>query len=288
MANEEHVNLILYEGVRNWNRWRKKNRNIVPDLSEADLSNSEIWKADLTGANLSKARLRYTDLNNSDLSNAELWKADLTGAYLWKADLTEAYLWKTNLREANLSEANLTRTQALGTNFEEANLTGACLEDWNINGETNIDRVICDYVYLKENQQERCPNSGNFSLGEFTKLFQRTFKTAELVFRKGIDWRAFLSTFQKLQVELNSNELFIQSLENKNDGVLLLQLNIPANANQEAVEEYFRKEYQLELQMVNEEYRVKLDANDDQLAIYRQQSIDLMEIITIVANALAL
>ncbi|MDJ0712704.1 MAG: pentapeptide repeat-containing protein [Prochloraceae cyanobacterium] len=288
MANAEHVNILLRKGIRDWNKWRKKYRNIIPDLSEADLSNSEIWKADLTGVNLTKARLRYTDLNNSDLSNAELWQADLTGAYLWKASLQDAYLSSANLTKANLRETSLVRAQALGTNFEGATLTGACIEDWNINGETNLKDLICDFVYLKDKEQERCPTEGNFSPGEFAKLFERTSKTVDLVFRNGIDWRAFLSSFQKLQVELNSNELLIQALENKNDGALLIKLNIPTNANQEAVEQYIKKEYQLELQMVNQEYREKLNAKDEQLAIYRQQSMDLMEIATIVANALAL
>ncbi|MGF1486020.1 MAG: pentapeptide repeat-containing protein [Prochloraceae cyanobacterium] len=286
MANEEHFNQ-LRKGIRNWNKWRKKHRDITPDLSEVDLTGMEIWQVDFTGVNLSKSRLRFADLNNSDLSDAELWKADLKGAYLWKADLTNAYLWKANLEEANLQEANLNGIQALGANFEKANLTGASIEDWNISGDTNLKNVVCDFVYLKDKQQERCPSSGNFSPGEFTKLFEKSIKTVELVFRNGIDWQAFLTSFQKLQMEVNSNELFIRALENKNDGALMIRLNIPLNTNDEAVENFMRKEYHLALQMNNEEYRMK-GAKEDQLAIYRQQSIDLIEITTIVANALAL
>ncbi len=286
MANEEHLNQ-LRKGIRNWNKWRKKNRDITPDLSEVDLTGMEIWQVDFAGANLSKSRLRFADLNNSDLSNCELWKADLKGAYLWKADLTNAYLWRTNLEEANLQEANLNGVQALGANFEKANLTGASIEDWNISGDTNLKNIICDFVYLKDKQQERCPSSGNFSPGEFSKLFEKSVKTIELIFRNGIEWQAFLASYQKLQMEVNSNELFIQALENKNDGALLIRLNIPLNANEEAVEEFMRREYNLALQMVDQEYRMK-GAKQDQLAIYRQQSIDLIEITTIVANALAL
>ena len=286
MANEEHFNQ-LRQGIRNWNKWRKKYREITPDLSEVDLTGMEIWQVDFAGVNLSKARLRFADLNNSDLSNAELWKADLKGAYLWKADLTNAYLWKANLEETNLQEANLNGVQALGANFEKANLTGASIEDWNISGDTNLKNVVCDFVYLKDKQQERCPSSGNFSPGEFTKLFEKSIKTVELVFRNGIDWQAFLTSFQKLQIEVNSNELFIRALENKNDGALLIRLNIPLNTNDEAVEGFMRKEYNLALQMNNEEYRMK-GAKEEQLAIYRQQSINLIEITTIVANALAL
>jgi len=37
MANPEHVE-ILKQGVNVWNEWREENREIRPDLREADLS----------------------------------------------------------------------------------------------------------------------------------------------------------------------------------------------------------------------------------------------------------
>jgi len=37
MANEEHLK-ILRQGVEAWNKWRKANPNIQPDLGRADLS----------------------------------------------------------------------------------------------------------------------------------------------------------------------------------------------------------------------------------------------------------
>ena len=36
MANDEHV-ALLKQGVAGWNGWREKNRDILPDLSGADL-----------------------------------------------------------------------------------------------------------------------------------------------------------------------------------------------------------------------------------------------------------
>jgi uncharacterized protein YjbI with pentapeptide repeats len=287
MANEEHL-YILQQGIKNWNNWRKKHREISPDLSEADLSNTEIWKADLRGVNFSKAKLCYADLNNSNLSYAQLWGADLRGAYLWKAELRGAYLGRADLREANLSGAILTKVQALASNFEKANLTGACIEEWNINSETIMDGVICDYVYLKEKPLERFPSTGNLAAGEFTKLFQKTQQIIDLVFIGGIDWRAFVVSFQKLQSETNLNEIFIQGIENKRDGALIIKLNIPGSVNKEEMENYFKREYDIALKLINEEYRIKLDAKEEQLAIYRQQSMDLIEITTILANTLSL
>ena len=48
MANDEHV-AILKQGVAAWNAWRRKNRDVRPDLQGADLSKSEYYK-DLTEA----------------------------------------------------------------------------------------------------------------------------------------------------------------------------------------------------------------------------------------------
>ena len=50
MANEEPLK-ILKQGVEAWNKWREKNPQITPDLSKANL-----YKADLTGANLNGAQ----------------------------------------------------------------------------------------------------------------------------------------------------------------------------------------------------------------------------------------
>ncbi|MDF5725084.1 MAG: pentapeptide repeat-containing protein [Rhizonema sp. PD38] len=84
-------------------------------------------------------------------------------------------LSNANFKGANLSGAVLVATQALGTNFSEATFTGACLEDWSINSATQINDVICDYIYRCQDEQERRPSdiNKNFVQGEFIKLFQK-------------------------------------------------------------------------------------------------------------------
>ncbi|PHM05674.1 hypothetical protein [Nostoc sp. 'Peltigera malacea cyanobiont' DB3992] len=67
--------------------------------------------------------------------------------------------------------------------------------------QTNFTDVICDYIYLRQEQQERRPSSGNFSYGEFAQLFQKSLETLDLIFRNGIDWDAFAYSFKKLEVE---------------------------------------------------------------------------------------
>lgn len=182
------------------------------NLSGADLTGAYLTRANLRMANLSEANLERVDLSGGDLrmanlrmtnlSEAILAEADISGAYLSfanlrmaslsAANLSEANLKMTylgganltqaNLRMANLSGANLEQTQAINTNFRQAIFTGSCLENWQINRATNLDGVICDFVYLRHPQQERLPSSGNFANGEFTKLFQNVLDAADSKF----------------------------------------------------------------------------------------------------------
>jgi trans-aconitate methyltransferase len=113
MANEEHL-VVLKQGVEIWNEWRKKNPEIIPDLS---------------GAILKDADLRNVDLRYADLSQTNLIEANMSGQNISRQ----------SFKQANLSQADLSRVEALETDFRGANLTGACIEDWHINNETKLD-----------------------------------------------------------------------------------------------------------------------------------------------------
>ena len=205
MANEEHL-ALLRQGVDVWNEWRQNHNNyeIVADLTGANLSGliiigADLGRANLMGANLIGANLTQANLRMANLSETNLTEADITGAYLSLANLRMAYLSGANLSEtnlkmtylggailtdanlkmANLNGANLEGTQALNTNFKQAIFTGSCLENWQINKATNLNDVICDYVYLRHHQQERCPSNRNFATGEFTKLFHTALDTVD-------------------------------------------------------------------------------------------------------------
>ena len=94
----DHLNLLLKEGVEGWNKFRRTNPEIQPDLRRADLSGYEFIRI---------------DLNHADLSNA-----DLSDAYLLRADFTEANLNGVNLTEVDLdlpSVVGPTCKRVLGT-----------------------------------------------------------------------------------------------------------------------------------------------------------------------------
>ena len=187
MANQEQLRTLKKEGVEVWNLWRK----VHPD------ENIELEGADLDTAYFSNAYLNYAYLNYGYLRGANLTRADLTGA---------------KLVGANLTGANLIGVQALQTNFDGATLTGASIKDWNINSKTNLQNVICDYIYFKQDQQERrlYDPKKNFEPGEFTKLFKIARKTVDLVFLDGIDWKAFLlslnSDFSQINLKAQSRD----------------------------------------------------------------------------------
>ena len=183
MANPEHL-AILKQGGEGWNEWREENQDVIPDLREADLSmanlrGANLFGADLREANLSGANLFGAILCGAILSEADLKKADLIGADLWGADLSEA-----NISEADLTNADLLHSQVMATNFHNAILTGACVKDWWINSRTNLDGVICEYVYLDHKKTERRPINGNFSPGEFASLYKKIIETTDLILRK--------------------------------------------------------------------------------------------------------
>lgn len=71
MANQEQLTL-LKTSITEWNKWRKAQVHILPDLSKADLKGVNLKGADLTLTNL-----READLSEADLSEANVSKSSI-------------------------------------------------------------------------------------------------------------------------------------------------------------------------------------------------------------------
>ena len=86
-------------------------------------------RADLDGANLTRANLYGADLDGANLTRANLTRANLDGANLTRANLTRANLTRANLYGANLTRANLDGAEPYGANLDGANLGDTKLID---------------------------------------------------------------------------------------------------------------------------------------------------------------
>ena len=235
-------------------------------LGYANFSGANLSEADFSQADLFEAKFNQANLENSDFTEAKLIRTNLSGldfstTKLEKVDFSGSDLSGLNLSGLNLSKTNLSKIQALNTTFKNTILTGACIEDWNINSDTNFDNVICDYIYLKQNKQERRPSdpNRNFEPGEFAKLVQKSVETVDLIFNNGIDWKVFLSSYKDIQVEYGEQNISIQAIEQKSDGAFVIRLSVLPNVDKANTEESF---WQI--------YKPMLQAKDEQIALYGQ------------------
>ena len=90
-------------------------------------SDADLRAADLRYANLSDADLSYTNLRDANLRYADLRYANLSDADLSDTNLSYANLRYANLRNANLRNANLSDTNLSYANLRYANLSDAKL-----------------------------------------------------------------------------------------------------------------------------------------------------------------
>ncbi|AFY37592.1 pentapeptide repeat protein [[Leptolyngbya] sp. PCC 7376] len=279
------------------------------NLYGAYLYGAYLYGANLYGANLSKADLSEADLSEADLSEADLSEADLSGVSLSEADLSGVNLSGVNLSGVNLSGVNLSGVNLsgaklchtlcklstlVGASLKSADLTGACIQDWNINSETDFEGVICNYIFLRwdENNQkgiERRPSTPtcNFTLGDFERFICQSLDTVDLIFGEGIDWNAFLRSFQGLQLDSEVGELDIAGIKKNRDGSFVVQVDVPADADKAAIEKNFWSRYQPLLEAKDQQIKLlqgQLEYSQEQIDRERQNATKLTNIIETLAE----
>lgn len=158
MANKEQLK-ILNNGVAAWNKWRRENKAIKPNLSGADFWKMNLFEVDLSGAylhrvNLNEANLRRAYLSNTDLSKADLNDTGLAGANLRGADLTEANLRRADLNEVDLEGAKLNKADLSGAYLGNANLQSVDLRS------ANLSNAYLSGATLRKAHLERATLSG--------------------------------------------------------------------------------------------------------------------------------
>ena len=129
----EHQRWTEQRAANSWSKeWARNFPQGQANLCKANLIGANLTKAQLGWANLTEAWLDGTNLTKAQLGWANLTKArldgaNLTEAWLGRANLTEAWLDGTNLTKARLDGANLTKARLDG-----ANLTGTWLDGANL------------------------------------------------------------------------------------------------------------------------------------------------------------
>ena len=126
MPNEEQLR-ILQKGVEAWNRWRKEHSDIKVDLSGADLSGKDLAGVDLRDARLTRVDFRDSNLQKARLSLANVSRAAFIGASLNQANLKETRLSSAILINADLRDADLSSSYLHKTILAKSDLSGAYL-----------------------------------------------------------------------------------------------------------------------------------------------------------------
>ncbi|MUG99036.1 pentapeptide repeat-containing protein [Scytonema sp. UIC 10036] len=235
------------------------------NLCGAHLSGANLCGADVRGSKIRRANFDGANLSRANFSGADLYKASFCKANFESAELIEANLGGANLSQANLKTAQLIRVQALNTNFSEAIFTDACLENWNINTSTNLDNIICDYVYLQDGNQERCPLYGNFLPGDFTNFLRRNLETINLVFYQSIDWKAFSDAFKNAQFENQDAKLDILNIEKKENGILTVQVKVSSNGDKFKVHNDLMQGYETALKALETTYHHQVENQQQEI-----------------------
>jgi len=295
MANPGHLK-ILKQGVEVWNKWRKENPNIRPNLNQARLDDINLNRANLCNAimndiQLNRAVLQWTNLSKADLSNSWLMNANLSeanlrganlvaatlfGADLAGTDLFQGILRSTNLRTANLfctklQQADLTRCDLHYCNLSMSDLTGAKLTGAKLYGTARDDWIIkdiqCEYVYWDWFGRQRSPKDRDLVPGEFERLYA-SLPTIEYIFENGMTPLDSLIMDRAVQAVREKRPEFDIKIDSMSARGLApsIKLTVQQKEQKELALEEVRKEYNTRID--------KLETEKDHLYELLGQAID--------------
>jgi hypothetical protein len=96
---------ILNQGVNAWNTWREEHPGLRPNFQEADLRNTYLREANMTGeANLTRADLFQANLNGANLRSAVVVNTDLREATLTQCLIYGISAWNVKLESTVYNE----------------------------------------------------------------------------------------------------------------------------------------------------------------------------------------
>jgi uncharacterized protein YjbI with pentapeptide repeats len=181
----------------------------MADLSDADLRTAKFTRANLKEAVLIRAEMAQARLEEADLSSAAMNHANLTRAQLQRAVLKEADLRGANMRGAHLESGNL-----VWADLRSANLQFAVLDDCNADrvklwetqrSDWSIKGIRCSGAYWDKNASELT----RYESEEFEQLYSEHARI-EFFYQGGV------STF-----ELGTLPAILHHLASTHEGVQL-------------------------------------------------------------------
>ncbi|MDN4502915.1 ion channel [Alteromonadaceae bacterium BrNp21-10] len=132
--------------------WQDPQRQPIDDLchqlelrahTKYPMANFALCRAELRGINL----VNRSSKQGYQLTNSDLYRANLENAHLFKLDLSGSSLMKANFTHANLHYANLSGCNLLGAKFTDAKIEnvnwGACIlqEQQAAKATTYVERI---------------------------------------------------------------------------------------------------------------------------------------------------
>lgn len=241
----------------------------VQDLARARVGNSCLRFSQIRQlvTTLQGQGQRFDHLN---LSGINLSSAKLQGASFIGCNLNDA-----SFQDADLSRAILKQTQLDGADLTRATLTGAYIEDWGITGSTKLDDLCCKYVYMHVPTTDdpdpiRKPDnrSEEFEDGDFADFIQPIIDTLDLYHNQGVDPRAIAIAFKDLAENNADAKLEIVALEKRGQDKFLLRAKTAATADKSQLSaEYFdRYNHYKALSEQQQALLIEKDSRIEQLA----------------------
>jgi len=151
-----------------------------------------------------------------------------------------------NLRGVDFKRANLINTNFCGTDLTGAKLTGAIIKSWQINGDTKLDDIECDFIFLSDSPdengiQQKVPHGAQkFQQGEFKSYIIDDMGTLQLFIPDDVNRQALAAAFLELVRYQGIAVANFQGIEKAGSNVKV-KIQVPENTNQGIIEQEFAR-----------------------------------------------
>lgn len=119
-------------------------------------------------------------------------------------------------------------------------------------------------------------------INSLENLFEKN--VVSISFPDGIDWDAFKHSLIRVVAENDDIELAVQSIGKNEDGIMVIKVKVPEDADKDKILVDFGKFYGVAEKMIEAKYRAELKGRDEQIEIYRQNSASMERIIGMMSS----